>query len=291
MHLISMIPLSSIYRRAVRLFSGTRLSEINYVLKTHKKISEFLIRYRISGGVEKIDYSGGQLLVNTDDYIGKKLYATGNYEEKTKRVIEELLPRGGIAVDIGAHIGHHTVAMRDIVGENGKIISIEPHPKNSRILKNTINKNNWDNVDVVRNAVSNQKGEEILVENPGNTGGSTLQTRSLEDYPEIQSNGEEHNVDVRPLTNILDKKEIEKIDLIKIDIEGGEYGVLLDIENILCNISYIILELHVDKLNYEEISKIYNILTETGTIEFLDRDEEVTENNIDHGNQILWKNN
>ena len=67
------------------------------------------------------------------------------------------------------------------------------------------------------------------------------------------------------LSNFLNSKKINKIDLIKVDTEGHEYQVLKGLENKIKKINIILIEFHNDKI-YEdyENKKIHKYLTSTG---------------------------
>jgi len=53
---------------------------------------------------------------------------------------------GDVFIDIGAHIGRYTLEAAKAVGEKGKVIAIEPHPSNFKILNENIKLNNLNNV-------------------------------------------------------------------------------------------------------------------------------------------------
>ncbi|MHA1664402.1 MAG: FkbM family methyltransferase [Candidatus Njordarchaeales archaeon] len=56
------------------------------------------------------------------------------------------LNKGDVFVDVGAHIGKYTVPVAKIVGENGLVIAVEPHPENYRTLVKNIRLNDLKNV-------------------------------------------------------------------------------------------------------------------------------------------------
>ena len=73
------------------------------------------------------------------------------------------------------------------------------------------------------------------------------------------------NIEVFPLSLILQKNNLDSIDLIKIDTEGHEYEVLYGTGDYIKKINYILVEFHVDKI-YENYNpdKIHNLLLENG---------------------------
>ena len=73
------------------------------------------------------------------------------------------------------------------------------------------------------------------------------------------------NIEVFPLSLILQKNNLDSIDLIKIDTEGHEYEVLYGMGDYIKKINYILVEFHIDKIyeNYNS-GKIHNFLLENG---------------------------
>jgi len=55
-----------------------------------------------------------------------ELYRLGEYEPEVATTISDALFEGDTAIDVGAHVGHHTVSMRRAVGESGDVIALEP---------------------------------------------------------------------------------------------------------------------------------------------------------------------
>ncbi len=121
---------------------------------------------------------------------------------------------GDVCVDIGAGIGTETRVMSGLVGQGGRIFSIEASPKTCKALELCIKYNNLRNVTAHNCAISNENGmvgisdkignhiENVIMKNGGQEGGCMVKSLSLDDY-------------------ISDNK-IESIDYMKINIEGAE---------------------------------------------------------------------
>ena len=56
------------------------------------------------------------------------------------------------------------------------------------------------------------------------------------------------NIEVFPLSSILQKNNLDSIDLIKIDTEGHEYEVLYGMSDYIKKINYILVEFHIDNI-------------------------------------------
>jgi len=64
--------------------------------------------------------------LNLQDGIQLSIYLFGAFERATVRTLSRLLPRGGVAIDVGANIGAHTLPMARHAGEAGRVIAVEP---------------------------------------------------------------------------------------------------------------------------------------------------------------------
>src|SRR5215510_3826991 len=60
------------------------------------------------------------------DGVQLSIYLFGTFERTTGRALRRWLPRGGVAIDVGANVGAHTLPMAHHVGDAGRVIAIEP---------------------------------------------------------------------------------------------------------------------------------------------------------------------
>jgi len=146
--------------------------------------------------------------------------------------------QGGIFIDVGAYLGIYTIRASKMVGANGKVISIEADPQNyQRLLKN-LKLNKCENVITVNKALSDKHGlvKLYLSSDPD---GHSLTGRSLnkilQKYVLIES---------ITLDSLLELLNIQHVDLMKIDVEGAEFYVLLGGEKSLHKIKQLIIEVH-----------------------------------------------
>ena len=112
-----------------------------------------------------------------------------------------------IVVDVGAHVGGYTIRACKKVKQ---VISIEPYGASAEILKQNIKLNSCNNVYILQKAISDRKGYGRLKIYPGQEAMSTL--------------NEDGNIIVETdtLDNIIQDLGINRIDFLKIDIEGSE---------------------------------------------------------------------
>lgn len=149
-------------------------------------------------------------------------YALGSHEYEGKKLFEKVVGRGSVVYDIGAHVGFYTLLASKLVGESGKVIVFEPYPPNLIYLKKHLAINHCTNVVVIEAAVSDKTGTERFSEGPDNSTGR------------ISGNGA-LTVHIVCLDELVRDKRIPPPDYVKIDVEGGEYGVIKGMKYVLMN--------------------------------------------------------
>jgi FkbM family methyltransferase len=135
------------------------------------------------------------------------------YEPFMKDVVK--LRPGDVFVDVGAHVGKYSFYASRQVGDSGMVIAIEPHPKNMVNLKKGLRLNGLVNVVAVQKACSNYRGMGFLKEN------------ELSAKHELVQEGNGVGVDVDTLDGILESLQVKRVNMVKVDVNGCEYEVLI----------------------------------------------------------------
>jgi FkbM family methyltransferase len=82
-------------------------------------------------------------------------YREGTYVPEVCRIIVRNVQLGWVCVDVGAHIGYFTLLLAKLVGEHGRVIAFEAHPKNAERLCSNVKINGYEaRVQVENMAVS-----------------------------------------------------------------------------------------------------------------------------------------
>lgn len=136
-----------------------------------------------------------------------------------RALVKDIISSGMTAVDIGANIGVYTAFLAKTVGQKGKVYAFEPSPHNFNLLKKC-NKNN--NVILVQAAVGDTTGQTILY----------VSDKLNVDHQTYETDEKREKIDV-PSYRLDDYLRDEKVDFIKMDIQGFEYQALLGMKNIL----------------------------------------------------------
>lgn len=151
----------------------------------------------------------------------------------------ELRP-GSVVFDIGANIGTFSVYAAKRVGRTGRVFAYEPDPENYELLLKNLRLNEARNVVPVRKAVWGRKGR---IEFCSCSHGSISSAVG-------GGIGKRIAVEATTLPDELRARRIGKIDLLKVDIEGGEYELFESFPPgfLEKRVSKIILEYHNDRV-------------------------------------------
>lgn len=144
----------------------------------------------------------------------------GSYEIAKQRLFSVTVASGSVVYDIGGHVGFYTLLASVRVGTKGRVFVFEPLPRNLHYLHQHLSINRIENATVIEAAVSNKIGAMRFAEGSSSTEGS------------LNSNGH-LNVKVVSLDDLHSRGELPLPDVMKIDIEGGEYLALRGAERMI----------------------------------------------------------
>lgn len=160
---------------------------------------------------------GIKFRLNLDDNVtdGRILTSFNRYDRSEIEILKSICENGTF-IDIGANIGLYSLIM---AAEGNDVLSIEPNPKTLSRLKYNVSLNDFGSRISILPIGIGDEGELPLVSS-GDLGDANIR-------PDISGNAESITVTVRPLIDVLVENKIERIDGIKIDIEGMEDRALL----------------------------------------------------------------
>lgn len=135
----------------------------------------------------------------------------GTYEpEQTAAFVQAVRP-GAVVYDVGAHYGYYSLLGSHLAGAGGKVIAVEPSPRNLAVLRRHLELNHAENVTVLETAVSDHEGE-ARFDNRAGSGVGHLSP--------------EGPIQVRLTTLDVLARQFPPPSVIKIDVEGAEDAVL-----------------------------------------------------------------
>ncbi|TWT92804.1 FkbM family methyltransferase [Stieleria varia] len=168
--------------------------------------------------VEIILPGGGQrMIVDRSERIGNLFFWIGRHHRQQVQLAKKLLPTDGVFLDVGANVGEFTVAMA-IDKPQAKILAIEPNPIVRTNLEANITANHLTNVSVLPIALGDQEGTETLYQ---------CNDSLLTSFVPISSDhAATAEAEVCMLDNLVRSMSLDRLDVVKIDVEGFELKVL-----------------------------------------------------------------
>ncbi len=146
-------------------------------------------------------------------------------------------------IDCGANIGLSVIYLKQLL-PTANILAFEPDDQNFSLLSQNVSSFKFDNVEL--------KNEAVWIENTtiGFTNEGSMSSKL------DQNSTATKKIKASRLKDFLNRK----IDFLKIDIEGAEYAVLKDIEEVLFNVQNLFLEYHGTFDQNKELADIFTIL-------------------------------
>ena len=198
----------------------------------------------------------------SDRVVGAWLMWHGGWQRREIEAAVELLSAAGrlpadpIFIDIGAHIGTHTVyALR--TGAFVRAVAFEPEPRNARLLAMNVEANGLSQAVVVaRKAAGARSGSGMLHLHPRNTG-----AHAMEVSPAIDAD-RALEVPVARVEDELAALEIplEKVGLVWIDAEGYEPQVLEGLKALMAHVVPITFEFTPDRYSAQMKEQLVELL-------------------------------
>jgi FkbM family methyltransferase len=160
---------------------------------------------------------GLRLELDLRDNLQRTLYFTGTYEPGLLALIENELRPGDVMVDVGAHVGVHalTAARRLCALGGGRVIAFEPAEDSSAAVRAAADRNNLP-VEVVRAALGEAEG---TIELRGDPRYGTFDAGVRSQF------GDGEVIATAPLLTLdgwAAGAGLDRLDVVKIDIEGAE---------------------------------------------------------------------
>lgn len=147
------------------------------------------------------------------------LFSPRQFDEAERELLAQRIRPGFTFVDIGANIGGYALFVAAKAGAGAKVLAIEPQPEIFRRLVANIGFNPFGTVKAMACAVADSDGEMTLFIDSENQGESSLKIITAGSRSSIR-------VPARRLLAILQEEGFERLDAVKLDVEGAEDLIL-----------------------------------------------------------------
>ena len=129
---------------------------------------------------------------------------------------------GDVVIDVGGNIGQTALSVAKKTGVEGKVISFEPYPGTNKQFKKNLSLNpGISNIELVDYGLGDKPGSFEMFQACTTNSGANRITPGVE-----RALAGEQVINVITLDSYIDSKGLNKIDLIKLDVEGFEMKVL-----------------------------------------------------------------
>jgi FkbM family methyltransferase len=197
---------------------GHRIPDIRYVRAIPNLVLRPINRlFNSSPGV--VNVLNFSMRLDPDECVDKGLWlAPQLYDCKEIDTLLKVFPRDGVFLDIGANIGFWSLRFASDFPQ-AVIYAIEANQNTFQLLSENIQINSFHNITPIHIGVSDAFGELLLYCNDtGNRDGDSFMNSA--------GRGRSVCVPVKPLASILAEIGVNRVDVIKMDIEGLEEIVL-----------------------------------------------------------------
>ncbi|HEY1207223.1 MAG: FkbM family methyltransferase [Bryobacteraceae bacterium] len=162
--------------------------------------------------------------LDPSDYLDHTILVTGAWEPDTWNGLSQSIPKGGVFVDLGAHVGYYSLKAAAMVGPSGRVLAVEPNPETLRKLRANIRESGAAQVVVEPVACSDSEGVVDFFASPReNTSASSMSKVNAAQGNSVSAT---YRVRTRRLDDIVRESGVTRVDVIKIDVEGAELLVL-----------------------------------------------------------------
>jgi FkbM family methyltransferase len=167
-----------------------------------------------SGAAER-DLFGRPVSLDLGDHIQRWMFL-GIYEAEPTKLVKAYLKPGMIVADVGANVGYYSLLALSLVGSSGRVLAFEPAGRPRSRLEAFLR--GTDNAEVLNCALGAEAGNASLYvdRDPSNDTPTMVASEGGVPVP----------VRVETLDDCLEARGIDRVDLLKIDVEGWEPSVL-----------------------------------------------------------------
>ncbi len=226
-----------------------------YKYYINQKLSKFKGEYLHNFSFEGVNF---KIWLNRDNgFVDEQIFVYGLYEYEVLKVHKKFLKEGDYYVDVGANIGDTSLFAAKIVGEKGKVLAFEPIKSLAKQMEKSKKENKLPQLTIINKAISDKEGKALIYKNKSNIGASSL--------TDIGVTGDKEEIELTTAKQELDN--LDKIDFIKVDVEGHEEKVFKVLESYILKFKPKII-FEFSPYMYEDKTYILNFLQKNNYLIF-----------------------
>ncbi|MFW0777678.1 MAG: FkbM family methyltransferase [Rickettsiales bacterium] len=213
--------LSSMIRHS---FVGLGIRKILHVLFVLKHIDGKPVTYALPHNITIQLYPKGE--------IAEFLTLQRFFEQTELTLVGACIKPGMHVVDVGANVGLYSIYASKLTQNNVTISAFEPSQAVVDLLEANLTLNNCTNVTPHRMALSDQENTQLNLTSDAGYGDAYRYLLPAKNAPESQGS---ELVQVTTLDHWVETNDVDRIDFLKVDIEGGEYKFFLGAKEAISN--------------------------------------------------------
>lgn len=210
-------------------------SALRACMRTARVESRFVSRYLRPVGTVSDRLPNGRVLRLTtrdDDLLANRVFWGGwsGYEPETVPLFFELARNAGTTLDIGSHVGIFSL-LAGHANPRGRVFAFEPMSRIFQRLSANVRLNGLENVECIHSAVGDRVGTADLFYDvdyplPDTSSFHAVGIQMTSPRGVLVPTLGKVAVDVTTVDRFVEERGIARVDLIKVDTEGAECGVL-----------------------------------------------------------------
>jgi FkbM family methyltransferase len=196
---------------------------------------------------------GSLIYLNVNESPMMRRRAQGVFEPAKHAAFKYFLESGDVVIDAGANKGDFSLWASRLVGPSGKVFSYEPEPENCKWIRKSISVNDYMNIKLRQVALSDENGKVDLFLG-AKSGWHSIIDKDGRPY----MTGEKIQVPSVTLDSEMNGQGINKIKLVKMDVQGAEIKILRGAKEILSKSDDVVLliDLHPKEIDVLEVGEI-----------------------------------
>lgn len=169
--------------------------------------------------VADVEVFGHKLRIDPRGNLAEKrlLFTPQYFDPDERALLARALPADAVFLDIGANVGAYSFFAASCSGPHARIIAIEPQPKIHQRLQTNIAFNPGVPIEAIQLAIADIDGAISLFVDEQNAGETSMRRLAGN-----SGSATEISVSAKPLAALVSDLGLQRIDAMKIDIEGAE---------------------------------------------------------------------
>lgn len=181
-----------------------------------------------------VDDFDGSLIMFLDlgEHMQSQIFWHGSYSRNIIILLRRLLTPGMVVIDGGANIGEISLVAAKLISRQGRVIAFEPVPAFADQLQRHADANDLTNLTVCRFGLSDRRGEASIYVADSEFRDGTRHEGLATLFPTPDRPRADARINLLSLDEFANEN-LDRVDLVKLDIEGGELAALQGASNLL----------------------------------------------------------